>query len=127
MLHSHFEFDCLTMAEFGKVASFHHKLTRGNFVSGISDVEVSKVALQGDSGHEIHILTRDFSLTESGEETFFGRYRFTLLICEIWRASDVDHGGEVSERTFIIRCLPLFPRPKPIEKKDFTHWDAAEF
>ena len=91
--HDTFEFDCLSTAEFGKASSFHHQLMRGYFVSGTTDVEITTENLRAAGEEEYLIPRRKESLTECDVDKSFAKHRFTLLICENWRATEALHGG----------------------------------
>lgn len=64
------------------------------------------------------------SKLESDDGTTFGKNRFTLLICEIWRAQDVLHGGEIIESLYV-RGIPLFPKEKAQQKNGLTTWNTV--
>ena len=99
---------------------------RGYFVSGTTDVEITTENLRADGEEEYLIPRRKESLTECDVDKSFAKHKFTLLICELWRAAEALHGGELKDTVFV-RGLPLFPREKALEKNGFTLWDAANF
>lgn len=103
------------MAEFGKAATFHYRLTRGYFVTRTTDVETSKENLSTVGGSTVIIPRRAESMTEYDSDNSFAKHRFTMVICEIWRVLEQQNGGATTESVFV-RGILLFSRKGPMKK-----------
>lgn len=117
MVHSICELHCLTIAQFGKKAPFYHQILRGYFVSGINNGSLPVELLGKDTDDaEVLISGRTGSRNERDKRTVFGKNRFTLLVCEIWRAQYFDLDGGFIETVFCSRTLSFPPITTDVEE-----------